>query len=438
MSLERYSRYFLVDSQALVRWVTGVLSVVGGVYTLVFVFVLPLYLAAISVLIVCSLMGCYFLARTKYELLVRYGVVFITNLAVLFYACLLGIESGVHLFYYSLVVIPFLLFDLERWRHVFSSVLVTIVCWGLFCFIGQDPFPFTLILSPFSLSLFKWLTGGMNFFIIILGLSFYFFSNEFHKKKITKSNHDLQKAYHDLQKSQSISTELFRQSSYATLTRGIAHEIKNPMQMMYGHAELVLERLGDQDRVRSFADSVVRNLDRLKRLIESMLVYGSSMGKDKGAFSLNQMLSDVVELSKHQCGVKGIKISFISDMDVLILGNKDFLYQAFLNLVVNAIQYTNEGGKIDVSMVSTDYVDKRNVSRNGVEVIVKDTGVGMSEEIVSRIFDPYYTTKNQPENTGLGLSMVMKAVTENDGVVDVDSEAGKGTTFRVSLPVFVG
>ena len=60
-------------------------------------------------------------------------------------------------------------------------------------------------------------------------------------------------------------------------------------------------------------------------------------------------------------------------MDFLILGNKDFLYQAFLNFVVNAIQYTNEGGKIDVSMASTDYVDKRNVSRNGVEVVVTDT-----------------------------------------------------------------
>ncbi len=95
-------------------------------------------------------------------------------------------------------------------------------------------------------------------------------------------------------------------------------------------------------------------------------------------------------------------------------------HQAILNMVVNAIQYKPRGGSIILFCVTTDYEDKDGVKRQGIEVAVRDTGVGISKESLKKIFTPYFTSKARPEN---------------DGRLDVESEVGVGTTFLVCLPI---
>jgi two-component system sensor histidine kinase PilS (NtrC family) len=114
--------------------------------------------------------------------------------------------------------------------------------------------------------------------------------------------------------------------------------------------------------------------------------------------------------------------------------DKDYVFQSVLNVFVNALQFTHEKGSIVLDMGSGDFIDPNGKQRSGVWVSVKDTGEGISKEKMATIFEPYSTSKKDPKNVGLGLSIVFRAIMENEGKIDVESESGKGTLFRLWLP----
>ena len=303
------------------------------------------------------------------------------------------------------------------------------------------------------------LIGLITTFLLLVGAMYIFFSLSWRQEKeirqitrnlvkavrhLEEKNKTLQKAYESLKESRSEASELSRQlaieelsrqSAYATLTRGIAHEIKNPLQILSGRAYLVLEDLDDKEGVKKFAEVMTRNIERLTKLIHSMLQYGASSGRDKETFCLCEMVDDIAEFSKSSAKEKRITITSHWTESLQVCGNKVFIYQALLNLVVNAIQYTPLGGEITFTCTQKEGVDSSDSTRMGVEVAVSDTGIGISEENLKQIFVPYFTSKVQPENTGLGLSMAFKTFAENDGRLDVESTVGVGTTFRAWLPV---
>jgi len=406
----------------------------GIIYTAVFFWIGQNFLGFSGLVTVLFLCSGIVLLRLGKNTAAKWVVIVVTNAATLFFSIILGHSSGIHYFFYGLCILSFVLFEFGSYRNHFFGFFISGLGWSLanFSQLVVDPF---LMLQKDIMIFLEALTGLMSF--VILGMSFKFFLQEINRsnKRILESNTKLKKAFQDLKESKSAAEELARQSAYATLTRGIAHEIKNPLQMIYGRADLVLDDLDNKESVKKFAEVVIRNVERLKKLIHSMLEYGTSSGIKKDTFSINKLLEDIVELSQHKSKENYISLTADCGPDQTVFGNKVFIYQAILNIVVNAIQYTGKNGRITITTSTKTYHNKDGKMLEGVEILVSDTGVGIDPDTINDIFVPYFTSKNKPENIGLGLSMAFKAITENDGMLDVESQVGQGTTFMIYLPL---
>ena len=267
-----------------------------------------------------------------------------------------------------------------------------------------------------------------------------------YEDQLTKRNQSLEQALADLKKSRKDAETMAEQSAYAMLTRGIAHEIKNPLAMLQSRSEIILATLKNpvsdealKNGITRFAEIIIRNMDRLNKLINSMLAYGINPTKNQEAFSLTDLLEDIIELAKPKCNKKQIKLEFLQPSENpknIVFGNKVYLYQAILNIVANAIQYTPPHGSITLSTEPTEFFNTYEEKQTGIKLIIKDTGEGIPEENLTQIFDPYFTTKHDQENTGLGLSFAYRVITENDGLLRIESELKKGTTANIYLPSF--
>ena len=391
-------------------------------------------------------LGLNYLNKCRYSKLL---LIFTANFGAFFYAYSLGVSSGINLLFIAFSGLSIVLYNPRNKFEINLGIAIPVLLQVIVQF-----FPTTIVHFDVS-SYYLFIINKTAIFavtaIVILYIKFFSSALSNYIEKLESSNETLcketkekTKALEELKTTKTVAEELAqqlaieelsRQSAYATLTRGIAHEIKNPLQILSGRAYLVLEDLDNKEGVKKFAEVIMRNIERLTKLIHSMLDYGASSGRDKEDFCICKVVDDIVELSTHNAKQKGISISGHWTDSLQVCGNKVFIYQALLNLVVNAIQYTPRGGSITLTCTRKTIADKENNTREEVEISVSDTGVGISEENMKQIFVPYFTSKVQPENTGLGLSMAFKTVAENDGRLEVKSEVGVGTTFLVYLPL---
>ncbi|MCP4050953.1 MAG: hypothetical protein GY730_09645 [bacterium] len=228
--------------------------------------------------------------------------------------------------------------------------------------------------------------------------------------------------------------KISKQASYATLTRGIAHEINNPLGMILSGMELVQDNIDDKAAVLEYLDMINKSIYRLSNITRTMLKYGSPVSDREMKFvSINDILTDIVLISNAECRKRKIKIEQ-EFLDIpAVNGDVDSLNQVLLNIMLNAIQAIEENGLIKLKTGTDIFFDKQGHRKEGVKIEVIDSGKGMSKDQVSKIFDPFFTTKYQ--NTGLGLSIVMKVVSEHGGVVDVTSIESEGTHFSLFLPL---
>jgi signal transduction histidine kinase len=148
---------------------------------------------------------------------------------------------------------------------------------------------------------------------------------------------------------------------------------------------------------------------------------------------LNKTIRDSVKLVEHQISISGIKIQqnfALEGAPIWMMGNPNQVQQVMMNLMLNAQQAMENKGSLSIS--TTFDSDQKKAT-----VVVSDTGPGMSAEVKSRIFEPFFTTKGAGKGTGLGLSVTLGIVKDHSGVIEVDSEIGRGTTFQITLPADV-
>ena len=221
-------------------------------------------------------------------------------------------------------------------------------------------------------------------------------------------------------------------STMGTLALGLAHEIRNPLnaavlQMHLLGREVEREvpvepkRAAMRDRVQI----VVGEIKRLGRLLTEFLELARPRGLSREPLAISDLIDGVLELHAEEASQRGI--TFVREFEAktlpLVLGDREKLKQVFVNLVVNAIDATEEGGQIRIGARAA-------IDRVVVEVI--DTGSGIAEADLVRLFDPFFTTK--PGGTGLGLSIVRKILEQHEGVIHVRSVVSGGTTVQVELP----
>ena len=226
--------------------------------------------------------------------------------------------------------------------------------------------------------------------------------------------------------------KLSQQVSLSTLTQGIAHEIRNPMAMLLSKSEWIEDRLDDREAIHSFLKVVKRNILRLIKITTTMLKYGDLSIVEKKESSIKELVEDVLLLTESECQNRSIDICHESTQDIYVQCIPEQLSHAILNIVINAMQSIEKKGSIHISFCEQSFFDDKGVSRSGVCLSIKDTGCGISNQNIKRVFDPFFSTKH--ENSGLGLSLVLKIMGEHNGRVDIESEPNEGTQFKLLLP----
>jgi PAS domain S-box-containing protein len=225
------------------------------------------------------------------------------------------------------------------------------------------------------------------------------------------------------------------------LAGGIAHDFNNVLGVIVAYSEMLVEKLQDNAELSPLVTSITKAVERGGTLMRQLL-----------AFSRQQVLEpQVISISEHLAGVKDMLARVIGeDIQLKILpGNPKVrvkvdptqLEQVIMNLLVNARDAMPDGGRLTIETSEID-IDDEYCSRNPearpgrhVMMAVTDSGCGMSPEVLSRIFEPFFTTKEQGKGTGLGLATIYGIVKQSGGHISAYSEVGRGTTFKVYLPV---
>ena len=234
-----------------------------------------------------------------------------------------------------------------------------------------------------------------------------------------------------------------KMESIGTLASGVAHDFNNILGIIIGYASLLDQKLDDPVRRSTSLEAIVKAAERGAGLVRQILTFARKSDFTLEKVSVNSIID---ELSKmlHETFPRTISLSLHLDPALPPLAvDRIQLHQALLNLCVNARDAMADHGDLTLStrMVDGNDIARRFANAAGksfVEVAVTDTGTGMDEITKGRIFEPFFTTKEVGKGTGLGLSVVFGVVQEHQGLVDVESEVGRGSTFRIWLPVATG
>ncbi len=212
-----------------------------------------------------------------------------------------------------------------------------------------------------------------------------------------------------------------------TLAAGVAHEVNNPLGGILTCIENLRANPNDGEMRARYLEMIEDGLKRIGRVVANLLDFSRPRELRAEPTSINHNLRHVAELIDYQARKAGVEIiTRLHSDEPIVMADHYQMEQLFLNLMLNALQAMPEGGTL--SLVT---------ERKGDSVVaeVRDTGVGIPAEIRDRIFDPFFTTREVGKGTGLGLAVSHGIVAAHGGVMDVESEVGKGTVFRVSLGV---
>ena len=232
----------------------------------------------------------------------------------------------------------------------------------------------------------------------------------------------------DLCEVRRLQDELLRKEKLAAigdLAAGVAHEIRNPLSSIKGIASYYKNKFEDDSNDKEMAGIMIEEVDRLSRVINELLEFARPKELNRKPSDINKLLEHSTRLVEQEATTQDIDIQLnLTPNPVEADVDPDRLTQCFLNLFLNALQAMKGGGKLTI-FTSTD-------GKGNITIDIKDSGSGISEENLSKIFDPYFTTK--PKGTGLGLAIVHKIIEAHQGQIKVRSIIGQGTVFSIVLP----
>lgn len=235
----------------------------------------------------------------------------------------------------------------------------------------------------------------------------------------------------DLSELKALEAQVQRAQRLAALGRlagGLAHEIRNPLGIVRAAAQMLHGELRGDARLGEYTQVIQSEVDRVDRLIEQLLAYARPRALARGPVDIGELAERAVALTRAYAGQHSVACEVAGDADAPeIDGDAELLHQALVNLLMNAVQATPPGGRVTVEVAFT-----RDGRTPAAVLTVRDTGRGIAPDDLQRVFDPFFTTRD--DGVGLGLSIVQQIVGEHDGAIDVTSEPGVGTAFVMRLP----
>jgi signal transduction histidine kinase len=254
--------------------------------------------------------------------------------------------------------------------------------------------------------------------------------NAFAYKLVEDYAKKLEEANKELRETQAQLIQAEKMSAIGQLAAGIAHEIRNPLNIIEG-ARYYLYQMVDGENseiIREYLDYIKHEVERTNHLIDSLLKLSKMEPPHFESVNINTILQNTLVLVRKQ--ISDSKIELITNLDPhipRIMADPNQLWQVFINILINAIQAMPSGGKLQID---TGLCKER---LDHVFISFRDTGVGIDEEDLPKIFDPFFTKKST--GTGLGLSVSYKIIEGHKGKITVSSEKEKGTTFVIELPL---
>jgi len=221
-----------------------------------------------------------------------------------------------------------------------------------------------------------------------------------------------------------------RLATLGQLAAGVAHEINNPLGTISIYAQMVLDELGkDNDSCKESLAVVMKQTDRAGRIVKDLLEFARQSEPEMRMLNINDVLEKAISITNHPAELQNIKVTTnLAPRLPEIQADSDKLQQVFVNMMINALQAMQKGGELNLAT----RIDE---SGKFIEIEISDTGCGISQEHLGKLFDPFFSTKSTGEGTGLGLSVSLGIVQRHNGTIDVRSKVGEGSTFIVRFPI---
>ncbi len=257
-------------------------------------------------------------------------------------------------------------------------------------------------------------------------------------QELAKRNEELRLLNEALFQSQRQLSQAEKLAALGKVTATLAHQIGTPLNSISGYIQLILQdgNLHPQDRKR--LEIIESQLDRLSESVKNILSFTRRPKPDLKPINVNNVFEELIHLSEPWLKSKKIDLLYSPSPDIpMVLGDSTHLQTLFLNLITNAVDAMPNGGSLEIR---TRNFTPQNHPEDGnfLEISIKDTGIGITEESKKKIFDPFYTTKKIGEGAGLGLAICDDIIKEHSGRLEVTSEVGKGSTFTIFIPAIRG
>ncbi len=215
-----------------------------------------------------------------------------------------------------------------------------------------------------------------------------------------------------------------RLATIGQMGASIAHEVKNPLMALHGHARILQQKITDRE-LAEVAQILVAESDRCNQILQQMLRYSRNDSHQRRPYAIMDVVRSSVQLVQAEAKKKRVELQISSTCEEVLNGSAQQVQQVFLNILLNAIQATKENSSVIIDVFTQD---------SRLKIRVKDQGTGIPQEIQSKIFDPFFTTKDKKEGSGLGLSIAATLIAEEEGHISFESSSS-GTTFEISLPL---
>ncbi|MUK90743.1 PAS domain S-box protein [Ornithinibacillus sp. L9] len=204
------------------------------------------------------------------------------------------------------------------------------------------------------------------------------------------------------------------------LAAGVAHEIRNPLTSIKGFLQLLQAGVNRKD---VYYKIMIDEIEKMEKITSELLFISKPLTDQKQNESIGQMIEDVVKLLKSQAKLKNIEITYSKDVELSIFCDRSQIKQVLLNLIKNAIEAMEESGTIDISIGHVD---------SCIQIDVIDEGPGIPEEVIHKLGEPFFTTKEN--GTGLGLMITKQILERHDATLEIFQNEDKGSTFRMRFP----
>lgn len=247
------------------------------------------------------------------------------------------------------------------------------------------------------------------------------------ENKVEERTHELKAAQDNLIRSEKL-------ASIGKLSATVAHEINNPITGVLTYIKLMLRKLrqgstGEEDikKYVEYLSIMEKETERTSGIVKNLLDFSRQREPHYKLVDINSLLGDTLMLVGNQINLQGIAVVKSFSTLPATLADADQLKQAFMNIIINACEAMKEGNKVLTMETGFD------TAKQDIVISIKDTGTGISQEDINKIFEPFYTTKEK--GTGLGLAVVYGIITKHKGRIDISSKKGEGTVVKLTIPL---